>query len=58
MQDYSITRLIALVNIAMLGPAIWELERDWGTAITPLEVVILSAIILAGLVAIYHIREI
>ncbi|ACL17344.1 hypothetical protein [Methanosphaerula palustris] len=56
MQDVSLIRIVVLVNIVMLGPAVWELERDWLAPIVPLEVVILSAIVLAALVTIDHLR--
>ena len=58
MQARSITRAVALVDIAMIGPAVIAGERDWGSIITPLEIVLLSAIVATGFVAVEWLRQI
>ena len=51
-------RAVALVDIAMIGPAVVAVERDWGLAITPLEIMLLSAIVAAAFVAIEQLHQI
>jgi predicted GNAT superfamily acetyltransferase len=58
MQERSITRAVALVDIAMIGPAVMAIERDWGLAITPLEIMLLSAIVAAAFVAVEYLHQI
>jgi len=58
MQERAITRAVALVDIAMIGPAIVGIERDWGLAITPFEIVLLSAIVAAAFVAVERLHQI
>ena len=58
MQERSITRAVALVDIAMIGPAVMMVERDWGLTITPFDIVLLSAIVAAAFVAIEQLHQI
>ena len=58
MQERSITRAVALVDIAMIGPAVVAVERDWGSILTPLEIVLLSAIVAAAFVAVEQLHQI
>ena len=58
MQERAITRAVALVDIAMIGPAVVAVERDWGSILTPLEIVLLSTIVAAAFVAVEHLHQI
>lgn len=58
MQERAITWAVALVDIAMIGPAVMAVERDWGSIITPLEIMLLPAIVAAAFVAVEHLHQI
>jgi len=58
MNELLITRIVVLVDIALIGPAVMAVERDWGLAITPLEIVLLSAIVAVAFVAIRQLHQI
>ena len=57
MKERTIFQMIALADIAMMVPAAMAVERDWGLAITPLEIVLLSAIVAAAFVAVDHLSR-
>jgi hypothetical protein len=40
------------------GPAVIVVERDWGFIITPLEIMLLSAIVATAFVAVEHLHQI
>lgn len=57
MQERSITRAVALADIATIRPAVMEIERDGLALFTFLRVVHPIAVVLAGpLVAVDHLR--
>ena len=58
MQERTIFQVIAVVDGAMMVPAVFELERDWLTPIAPLRLVLLAAIVAAGFVAVDHLSRI
>ena len=51
-EDQSITRAVALIDIAMIVPAVTAVERNGRSILTPLEVMLLAAIVAAGFVAV------
>lgn len=55
-NEHLSTRIVTLVDVAMMGMAAFEPERDWDLPITVLEVVLLTAIVLAVLVALDYLN--
>jgi hypothetical protein len=53
-----ITQAIALVDLAVMVPAVMALETDWLAPIYYLEVILLAAIVAAAFVAVNHLRYI
>lgn len=51
MNELLLTRIVALVDIAMIGPAVIAVKRDWGSIITLFKIMLHSAIVAAAFVA-------
>ena len=53
-----IFQAIAVVDVAMMVPAVVALERDWLAPVAPLRLVLLAGIVAAAFVAVDHLRYI
>jgi hypothetical protein len=58
MKERTIFQAIAVVDTAMIVPAVVGLEKNWLAPIYYLEVVILAAIVAAAFVAVEHLHQI
>lgn len=58
MQERTIFQAIAVVDIAMMVPAVVAVEKDWLAPVYYIEVVLLAAIVAAAFVAVDHLRYI
>jgi len=52
MDEKLITQVVALVDVALLVPAVAAVERDWLAPTGPLSVILLLAIVAAAFVAV------